>query len=1002
MIPAPNLDDRSFDDIVQEAITLIPKYCPEWTNHNNTDPGITLIELFAWMIEMVIYRLNKVTDKNYLKFLELMGVELQPPQPAHAVLQFVLTGKVEQREIGAGTRVATRQTASQDAVVFETSRNLTAINNKLVKCFCQHHDSFADHSLDIDGQRPAGFPVFMGAKTIDREIYLGDVRFEKLSDAALLKLNFTAPETVGTDFPRFLEWSFWNGNRWKEMVTSAMEFSRGGIVFEQIDKVEETEINGIKAHWIRGKLIEVPQSLDATVLDTVTTSVEIVGEGVEPDLVLTNDDQGLFLIRDLSKSFAPFTDTPKTESTLYLCSEEYLSQAGARIRLEIRLADPVVRDPPRAHPELRVAWEFYDGRVWREMARCTPDGVEESLEGLEFADSTRAFTGSGAISFLRPESMAPAPVNGDESFWLRARIVQGNYGEPGQYELDGEKWVWHNENPLKPPYIKAMTLNYSEQAQAPEHVYSYNDFHFHDFTDVAAKEMKPFQPFAPIPEESPAIYFGFDRALPHVPVSLYVNTAETLVTAAHRKFQEHLQRHYAAKDTAEEQRLVWEYWNGQWTDLAVMDETQNFTQPGFIDFIGPKDFFKTKRFSEEAFWIRVRLEMGGYVEMPHINHVALNCVYALNQRTVENEVLGDSDGTPNQHFRTRYAPVLDAEMIWVRERERPTDEEIFQLREAHGTEDIFEEATDDVGGYWVRWLHVDSFYASHQRSRHYKKDTLTGEIWFGDGGKGMAPPMGQANVVARSYYVGGGAKGNVGAGAINTLKRSISYVESVFNPYPAFGGCDLETIESVKERGPYMIRSRERAVTREDFEWLAMQASSSIARAACLPSTSREGEVTVIIIPKFDEIGSDYQERLTPSTELIRRVKLFLDERRLVTTLVRVEKPRYVEISVRVAVIRATTGSSEKLKREIEEALRVFLHPIRGGRNGKGWPFGRNVLKMDLYHVVEEVDGVEFVDGIRLVDEDNKTEVDQIRIGAGQLPHLVDVDITEKAREKLI
>src|SRR5690606_32915700 len=74
MIPAPNLDDRSFEDIVQEAITLIPKYCPEWTNHNPTEPGVTLIELFAWMTEMVIYRLNKVTDKNYLAFLELMGI----------------------------------------------------------------------------------------------------------------------------------------------------------------------------------------------------------------------------------------------------------------------------------------------------------------------------------------------------------------------------------------------------------------------------------------------------------------------------------------------------------------------------------------------------------------------------------------------------------------------------------------------------------------------------------------------------------------------------------------------------------------------------------------------------------------------------------------------------------------------------------------------------------------------------------------------------------------
>ena len=65
-LPTPNLDDRTFDDIVEEAIRLIPQYCPEWTNYNPSDPGITLVELFAWMTEMILYRLNKVPDKVYV------------------------------------------------------------------------------------------------------------------------------------------------------------------------------------------------------------------------------------------------------------------------------------------------------------------------------------------------------------------------------------------------------------------------------------------------------------------------------------------------------------------------------------------------------------------------------------------------------------------------------------------------------------------------------------------------------------------------------------------------------------------------------------------------------------------------------------------------------------------------------------------------------------------------------------------------------------------------
>ena len=75
-LPLPDLDDRSFDDLMKEVQSLIPIYNKEWTNFNPSDPGITLLELFAWLSEMVIYRTNQVTEENYRKFLELIGIEL--------------------------------------------------------------------------------------------------------------------------------------------------------------------------------------------------------------------------------------------------------------------------------------------------------------------------------------------------------------------------------------------------------------------------------------------------------------------------------------------------------------------------------------------------------------------------------------------------------------------------------------------------------------------------------------------------------------------------------------------------------------------------------------------------------------------------------------------------------------------------------------------------------------------------------------------------------------
>ena len=82
MLPAPRLDDRNFQELVDDARRLIHRKCPEWSEHNISDPGITLIETFAMMMDQLIYRLNRVPDRNYIKFLELLGLELRPPGAA--------------------------------------------------------------------------------------------------------------------------------------------------------------------------------------------------------------------------------------------------------------------------------------------------------------------------------------------------------------------------------------------------------------------------------------------------------------------------------------------------------------------------------------------------------------------------------------------------------------------------------------------------------------------------------------------------------------------------------------------------------------------------------------------------------------------------------------------------------------------------------------------------------------------------------------------------------
>src|SRR5216683_2657820 len=103
-LPVPNLDDRRFQDLVDDAKRLIQQRCPEWTDHNVSDPGVTLVETFAYVVDQLLYRLNRTPDRNYVKFLELIGVRLFPASPAKAGVTFWLSAPQRTTvDIPAGT-----------------------------------------------------------------------------------------------------------------------------------------------------------------------------------------------------------------------------------------------------------------------------------------------------------------------------------------------------------------------------------------------------------------------------------------------------------------------------------------------------------------------------------------------------------------------------------------------------------------------------------------------------------------------------------------------------------------------------------------------------------------------------------------------------------------------------------------------------------------------------------------------------------------------------------
>jgi predicted phage baseplate assembly protein len=210
----------------------------------------------------------------------------------------------------------------------------------------------------------------------------------------------------------------------------------------------------------------------------------------------------------------------------------------------------------------------------------------------------------------------------------------------------------------------------------------------------------------------------------------------------------------------------------------------------------------------------------------------------------------------------------------------------------------------------------------------------------------------------------------VGPGAIRTLKSSIPFVGGVENLRRAQHGADGESLDQAKLRGPILLRSRSRAVTVEDFETISCEAAPEVARVRCLPAGTEgvePGSVKVLVVPTASaEAGRLRLGDLVPSDDTLRRVADRLDGVRLIGTRVVVEPPMYRGITVVAQLVPRRRARADKVQAEATEALYRFLNPLTGGTDGAGWPFGRTVHAGEVFGVLQNVDGVDLVDDVRL------------------------------------
>ena len=403
----------------------------------------------------------------------------------------------------------------------------------------------------------------------------------------------------------------------------------------------------------------------------------------------------------------------------------------------------------------QVAWEYWNGRRWTELVGPRDGNIAANL------------LATGTVSFTAPGDWEPNKVSEIENRWLRARLTQGAYGllrimtwtDNTGTDTKGTVNLFPVVEP-RPPMLDSLQIGYLFDGtwDRPDRCLTFNDFEYADRTAAVRERGSAFPPYRPVDDRTPALYLGFDGSVPAESLGFYLDIEEA--------------------ETSGPQR-IWEHWDGRrWRELATSDGTANLTRPGMLELVAPGNTMPLPRFGSSLSWVRSRRREDGPPTTSWIRGLYPNAVWVTQTQTLRDELLGSSNGHPKQVLFFRQTPVLEGQVVEVRELEgaraeveRPMLER--ELRASAMGDDDVRVVSDAVTGrareVWVRWRERPHLFFSGPNDRHYVIERTRGRLLFGDGERGRIPTAGTNNIRAQMYRSGGGVNGNVPEGAIKQL-----------------------------------------------------------------------------------------------------------------------------------------------------------------------------------------------------------------------------------------
>ncbi len=431
-----DISDESAKYILNKSDKTELKIKTRWQPSDKPDAGMALIRIFARMATSITDRLNKVPEKNFLAFLNLIGAQRHPPQPARVPITFNLAaGSTSNAVVPARTQVsAPPDEGSDEEVIFETEQELIVSAAQLQAVFVRGSkkqvEYYSDRTAEATGKNDDAFKAFVGDKPIEHYLYLACEEVFSLPQLDTVTLTFeTGSETDAKNLKKLLgDWCYWDGKTWqtRDGVTPTKEGKVVKVKFGDLSTFKSCRINGQEEKWLRIGLKSVKS--DIPEITNITANTTIRGN-ILPQSCLFNDTP-----LDLSKDFYPFGEEPRRNDTFYIALDDELIKPEVKVTLKFNISKAATKTE-----HFNISWEFGDGKEWTQIPEHKKVKQAEGTTPPDY--KVKWEEGSSEPNFAQPETKEQnatlefsqklpqrSTVNEETHYWIRAVIKKGHFG----------------------------------------------------------------------------------------------------------------------------------------------------------------------------------------------------------------------------------------------------------------------------------------------------------------------------------------------------------------------------------------------------------------------------------------------------------------------------------------------------------------------------------------------------------------------------------------------